>query len=84
MLTWAESSDESFLTVLIFDETFTFPFGNDEEIIGGFTLLDLDLFRLAHDELNFDNHIVFDLWVEGEDEILFQLLREDEACYLFL
>ncbi len=61
MLSWAESSYESFLTVLVFDETFTFTFSNDKEIIGGFSLLDLDLFGLTHDELNFDNYIIFHL-----------------------
>ncbi len=67
MLAWAESSNKSFLSMLILDETFTFTFSNDKEVIGGLPLLDLNLFRLTHNELNFDDYIVFYLRVKGED-----------------
>lgn len=51
------------LSVLIFDKAFTFSLGNDEEIVSSLSLLDLDLFRLTHNQFNLCNYIVFDFRV---------------------
>ena len=65
---------KSFLSMLILDEALTVALGNDEEVVGGLSLLHFDLLWLTHDQLNLGDHVVLDLRVEGEDEILFELL----------
>ena len=78
MLTWVDSTLESLLPVLIFHEALALTLGNDEEVVILFTLLNLDFLRLAHDELNLSDHVVFHVRIEREDQILLQLLGEDE------
>ena len=74
MLAWVDCALESLLPMLILDEAFTLSLRNDEEVIVCLALLNLDLFRLAHHELDFGNHVVFDVGIEREDQVLLQLL----------
>ena len=60
MLAGLEHSDKTLLSLLIFDPTLALTFGNDEEVVSCFTLLDLYFLRLAHDKLNLRYHVVFD------------------------
>ena len=84
VLPWVQRAHKSLLPVLILDEALTLALGNNEKVIGGLSLLDLDLLRLTHHQLNLCYHIVFDVGVEGEDKVLLELLREDEPCNFFL
>ena len=84
MLTWIDCALESLLPVLILDEALTLTFCNDKEIIICLALLNLDLFRLTHHELDFGYHIVFNVWIQGKDQVLLELLWEDESSYLLL
>ena len=61
---------KSFLTMLILDKTLTVALGNDEEVVGGLTLLDLDLLRLAHHKLDLGNYIVLDFRVQRKYQVL--------------
>lgn len=79
MLTRVERPYKSLLSVFVFDKALTLALGDDVEVVCCLALLDLDLFWLAHDELNFGNHVVFDLAAQGKDKILLQLLCEDKA-----
>ena len=74
MLTRAECSDKSFLAVLIFDETLTLALRNDKEVISGLALLNFDLFWLRHHKFDLGDHVVLDLGVERENQVLLQLL----------
>ena len=75
---------KSFLSMLILDEALTVALGNDEEVVGGLSLLNFDLLRLAHYQLNLRDHVVFDFRVESEDQVLLQLFRKDETRHLLL
>ena len=67
MLTGVQCSYKPLLSVFILDEALTLALGNDEEIIGRFSLLDFHLFWLTHNQLNLSNYIVFYLGVKSED-----------------
>ena len=74
MLSRVECSDEPLLSVLILNEAFTLTLRDDEEIISRLSLLNLNLLRLTHDKLNLRNNVVFDFRVQGEDQVLLELL----------
>ena len=74
MLPRVECSDEPLLSVLILNEAFTLALRDDEEIISRLSLLNLNLLRLTHDKLNLRNNVVFDFRVQGEDQVLLELL----------
>ena len=78
VLTWADRAHEPLLPVLVLDEALALALCNDEEVVVFLALLDLYLLRLAHHELNLRDHVVLHVRVEREDQVLFELLREDE------
>ena len=61
MLTWVEGTYEPVkLGSLILDEALTLTLRDNEEVICSLALLNFDLFRLAHHQLDFRDHVVFD------------------------
>ena len=84
MLAWVDCALESLLPVLILDKAFALSFRNDEEVIVCLALLNLYLFWLAHHELNFGYHVVFDVRIQRKNQVLLQLLGEDESRNLLL
>ena len=84
MLARVERANEPLLPVLILDEALTLTLRDNEEVICSLALLNFDLFRLAHHQLDFRDYIVFDFRIESKDQVLLQLFREDEARHLLL
>lgn len=70
VLAWIQSSYKPLLPLLILNEAFTLALGYDEEVVGGLTLLDLDLLRLAHHKLDLGNYIVLDFRVQCKYQVL--------------
>ena len=60
MLARVERANEPLLPVLILDEALTLTLRDNEEVICSLALLNFDLFRLAHHQLDFRDHVVFD------------------------
>ena len=84
VLAGVERSNEPLLPMFILNEALTLALRDNEEVICSLALLNFDLFRLAHHQLNFRDHVVFDFRVEGEDQVLLQLFRKDETRHLLL
>ena len=84
MLTWIERAHKPLLPVLIFHEAFALALRDDEEVVVFFTLLNLDLLWLTHHQFNLCYHIVFHVGVQGENQVLLKLLREDKSGHFFL
>ena len=61
MLARIKGPNETFLSVLVLDEAFALSLRYDVEIIRCFGLLNFYFFGLAHHELNFCYHIIFDV-----------------------
>ena len=84
MLTRVEGANESLLTIFILHEALALALCNDVEVISGLSLLNLDLLRLTHHELNLCDHVVLHFRVQSENQVLLELLAEDEPRYLLL
>ena len=61
MLARVQGAHKTLLSVFVFDIALTFTLSNDIEVIRRLTLLDLDLLRLTHNQLNLGNDVVLDL-----------------------
>ena len=73
MLARVERANEPLLPMLILDEALTFALCDNEEVIRRFALLNFDLLRLAHYQLNLRDHVVFDFRVKRKDQVLLKL-----------
>lgn len=78
-----QHTNETLFSLLVLDPALAFALSDDEKVKRCFTLLDLDLLRLAHDEFDFSDHVVLDLGVERKDQVLLELLGEDEPRDFF-
>ena len=84
MLSGVQGANEMLLALLVFHETLTFTFSDDEKVECSFALLNFDFFWLRHDKFNLCDNVVFNFLIKCEDQVLFELLREDKPRHFLL